>query len=94
MIVELRHLRCFAGVVQHGGFRRAALSMGMTQPNLSEHIQQLETDLGFKVFDRLHRPVVLTAAGTRVLPHVLDLLAAVDGLEAEAARIGTPPPGG
>jgi DNA-binding transcriptional LysR family regulator len=93
-IVELRHLRCFAGVVQHGGFRRAARSMGMTQPNLSEHIQQLEADLGFKLFNRLHRPVQLTTAGHRVLVHAQELLAVADRLEADAARIRTRHPGG
>jgi DNA-binding transcriptional LysR family regulator len=85
--VDVRHLRYLAIVAEYGGFRRAARAIGTTQPNLTIHIQQLEADLGFKLFDRLHRPVQLTADGRRFLPHAQELLAAVERLELEAEVI-------
>src|SRR6185503_6115084 len=68
--------------------------IAMSQPSLSEHIQQLEAALGVKLFNRLHRPVQLTTAGHRLLPDVTDLLAAANRLEADAARIRARHPGG
>ena len=61
--MELRHLRYFVaiGEVQHYG--RAARSLRVAQPALSRQIQDLEEELGFKLFERLPRGVKLSAAG-------------------------------
>lgn len=39
---ELRLLRVFASVVQHGGFSAAQLALGMTQATISTHMRHLE----------------------------------------------------
>ena len=61
--MELRHLRYFiaTGEEQHNG--RAARRLRVAQPALSRQIQDLETELGFTLFDRLPRGVKLNAAG-------------------------------
>ena len=42
---------------------KAAKRLFITQPTLTTYITNLETNLGFKIFDRSRNPVLLTKAG-------------------------------
>lgn len=75
MNVTLRHLRAFVEVAHQGAFTRAAQALALSQPALTVVINQFETELGFKLFDRTTRRVRLTQEGERFLPtaeHLLD----------------------
>ena len=61
--MELRHLRYFVGVGEEQHFGRAAARLHVAQPALSRQIQDLEKEIGFRLFDRLPRGVKLNAAG-------------------------------
>ena len=65
---NLRSLRIFETVAGCGSFSRAAEQLEMTQPAVSMHIRQLETDLGTALFDRQRRQR-LTDAGRELLQH-------------------------
>lgn len=59
----LKQIRYFLSVAELGGFTQAAAAMFIAQPALSRQIAQLETELGFPLFQREARGVSLTAAG-------------------------------
>jgi LysR family glycine cleavage system transcriptional activator len=61
---SLTHLRCFESAARHQSFTAAAEEMGLTQSAVSKKMKELEADLGFELFQRVGRGVVLTAAGS------------------------------
>lgn len=90
--MELRQVEYVLGVVEHGGFTRAAEALHVTQPALSQGIARLEEELGVDLFHRVGRRVVVSSAGAAFMEPARQLLrdrtvlstsvAAVAGLEA------------
>ena len=64
--MTLRQLQVFLAIAREKSFSRAAKSIHSSQPTMSEHVAELELELGKKVFFRRGREVTLTEAG-RVL---------------------------
>lgn len=64
--VELRHLRYFLMVAREGTISGAAAALHVSQPSLSRQMQELERDLGVRLFDRGSRRVTLTEPGMRL----------------------------
>ncbi|MEM6750849.1 MAG: LysR family transcriptional regulator, partial [Planctomycetota bacterium] len=75
---EARHLRCFVATAEAGSVRKAAVRLGLAQPTVTEHVRKLEALLGFDVFDRVGRSVVLTEQGRLLLPRARQAVRAVD----------------
>jgi len=65
--MEIRHFRYFLCVARHGHFTRAAEQLGIAPPTLSRQIQDMERELGVRLFERSQREVNLTAAGQALL---------------------------
>jgi DNA-binding transcriptional LysR family regulator len=85
--MELRHLRYFVGVAEEQHFGRAAERLRIAQPSLSRQIQDLESEMGFLLFDRLPRGVRLSAAGKLFLSDARRILQDVDEAKRRAERI-------
>ena len=83
-----RQLRAFSLVAQHRNFSRAAEALFITPSGLSVLIRELESQLGFRLFDRTTRHVVLTDHGREFLPTAQRSLADLDGA---VSRIGDAP---
>lgn len=71
--MEFRHLQTFQAIVQAGSFLKAAEQLQYAQSTITLHIQQLEAELGVKLFSRRGKRTELTVAGRTLLEHA-DLL--------------------
>jgi DNA-binding transcriptional LysR family regulator len=85
--MELRHLRYFVAIGEEENYRRAAQRLNVAQTALSTQIQDLEAELGFKLFDRLPRGVKLSVAGRLFLEDARRILQQVSEAAARAARV-------
>jgi DNA-binding transcriptional LysR family regulator len=71
--VELRNVRAFLAVADERHFGRAAATLNLTQPALTQRIQGLEHELGIQLLKRNSREVRLTPAGEALLAHARTL---------------------
>jgi DNA-binding transcriptional LysR family regulator len=85
--MELRHLRYFVGVGEEQHFGRAAARLRIAQPALSRQIQDLEKEIGFRLFDRLPRGVKLSSAGKLFLEDARRILGEVQEATLRAERV-------
>lgn len=66
-LVDLRHFSAFIAVADELHFGRAAETLHMAQPALSQMVRALEAELGTPLFERTTRRVRLTPAGEALL---------------------------
>ena len=71
--VNYHHLLYFKTIATEGGIARAADKLRLGQPTLSVQLKQFEDALGVKLFDRLHKKMVLTEAGRVALQYANDI---------------------
>lgn len=83
--VSHRQLRAFLLVAQLRNFSRAAEQLYIAQSGLSLMVRELEEQLGFRLFNRTTRQVMLTELGEKFLPIAQRN---VHSLEAAAAELG------
>ncbi|CAN7701183.1 transcriptional regulator CynR [Caballeronia sp. LjRoot29] len=74
----LRHIRYLIAVAEHGNFTRAAETLRVSQPALSQQIRQLESRLGRQLFDRTGRMVRLTDFGSAYIVYARRALLDLD----------------
>ncbi len=87
--LPLRALTVFEAAARHGRFTAAADELLMTQAAVSQHVAQLEAELGVALFVRRHRGVELTTGGAAFLPSVqLGLKTLADGVAAARRHAG------
>jgi DNA-binding transcriptional LysR family regulator len=99
--VKITQLYYVRAATDLGSFSRAAASLGVTQPALSNGIAALERLLGGTLFTRSTTGAVPTVLALRVLPQVNGVLAnleamlaearAAAGLDAQPLRVGVSP---
>lgn len=87
-MTDLRQLRHFVALAEHGHFARAAEAVNLSQPALSRSIQALENQLDCRLLDRNPRGISLTAHGRLVLEHARRLLAGSRALDNAVSQLG------
>ena len=58
--MEIRNLRTFLKIAELQNFTKAAEALGYSQSAVTIQIQQLENELGVKLFDRIGKNIKLT----------------------------------
>ena len=86
MDVSTRQLRAFRLAAQHRSFARAAEALFITPSGLSVLIKELESRVGFRLFDRTTRRVELTPHGRELLTVIQRSLEELDGAIANIGR--------
>ena len=83
----LKQLRYFQSVVRLSSFSAAAEENFISQSAISQQIQALERELGFRLLERKNRSFSLTPAGEYFYQKSLILTADYERMCREAARI-------
>jgi DNA-binding transcriptional LysR family regulator len=79
--VSLRQLRVFEAAASNRSFSKAAELLHLTQPGVSMHIKELETNAGLPLFERIGRKLFVTEAGQELLGRARDILRALKDAE-------------
>jgi LysR family carnitine catabolism transcriptional activator len=85
MEVSTRQLRAFRLAAQYHNFARAAEALFITPSGLSVLIKELESRVGFRLFDRTTRHVALTPHGRELL---VVIQRSLEELDAAIANVG------
>jgi len=79
--VSLRQLRVFEAAATNRSFSKAADTLHLTQPGVSMHIKELETNAGLPLFERIGRKLYVTEAGQELLTRAREILRALKDAE-------------
>jgi LysR family transcriptional regulator, nitrogen assimilation regulatory protein len=91
--MELRQLRYFVAIVDHGSLSRAARMLHVAQPALTQQLQQLEEELGAQLLHRSAQGVMATDAGKTFYEHAQAILKQVGDAKSAVAQSATRPAG-
>jgi LysR family nitrogen assimilation transcriptional regulator len=91
--MELRQLRYFLAIAEHGTFSKAASKVFVAQSALSHQLAQLEDELGARLFERSRRGVELTEAGTVFHAYATSILRQVEDAASSVAGLTDSPAG-
>ena len=83
--MDIKQLKFLIALDETRHFGQAAARCHITQPTLSMRLRQLEDELGLELVRRGQRFEGFSAEGERILAWARSLMAAHDGLYAEAA---------
>ena len=72
--MEFRQLEAFVNAVKYKSFSKAADATFLTQPTISTHISNLETELGVRLLNRKGREITLTSQGQEFYGYAMELL--------------------
>lgn len=86
-MIDAAGLRVMRAIAEEGSFTAAALSLGYSQPAISQMVRRLEQRTGTVLVERVGRSVRLTEAGEVLARHAGPVLAALDAAEEEVAAI-------
>ncbi|GGB85873.1 LysR family transcriptional regulator [Novosphingobium endophyticum] len=85
--MDTAHLKAFLRIAETGSISRAAQSLGIAQPSLSQQLLRLEDEVGLRLFDRTARGVTLTEAGRVFLEHARMMLLSAERAIADTLRL-------
>jgi DNA-binding transcriptional LysR family regulator len=87
--LDFKELQYIASIARNQGITKAAQELFISQPSLSKYLQNLEADLGIKLFNRLGNRFVLTYAGERYVDYAKRILLVKKDLDEELNDISS-----
>lgn len=82
--LNFAHLFTFYTVATEGSIKRATAKLHLSQPTISNQIRALEESLGYKLFDRKHRRLLLRDEGYGLLERIEKLFVLADEIHRQA----------
>lgn len=90
--MDLKRLKYFCAVIEHGGINKAAHILNIAQPPLSKRIQELEEEIGISLFHRNDRKLEPTTAGLYLFERTCSIFQEIDDAVKNAQSIATAHP--
>lgn len=81
--MDLKRLRYFCAIVEHGQISKAAAALNMAQPPLSLRLKELEEEFGVRLIIRGQRRLKMTEEGRLLYDRAKLILSEVDALSEE-----------
>jgi DNA-binding transcriptional LysR family regulator len=78
--LDIRQLKTFIAIAEHGTFAKAADAVGLTPSAVSQQIQALESEVRGELFDRATRPIMLNGHGLQMLEAARTLVRDADNI--------------
>ncbi len=72
--MDIKQLEVFINVAKFNSFTKAAEELNLSQPTISLHVQNLEKELGVKLFDREGRKASLTPPGKVLYKYAMEII--------------------
>ena len=86
-------MRVFSAVAKQGSFSDAAKKLSISKAMASKHVQNLESELGVRLFNRTTRKLNLTEVGLAYFDKVDTILAEIDETELAISQLNSEPKG-
>lgn len=86
--MDIQHLKIFVSVYKNRGFSKASAALHLSQPTISEHIKNLEFELGCKLFDRVSRIIIPTREAEIIYPGAIQIIEDLEKLKEEISLSG------
>ena len=88
--MDFKRLEYFCTLVEFGSFSKAATSLHISQPPLSQRIKELEEELGVTLIHRTSRSFQLNPAGEQLYHRAQFILSYMHSMEKDFLRSGEP----
>ncbi len=85
--LRMRQVALILAIGEHGTLRKASAELGMTQPAATKMIQELESALGQRLFERVGRGQKLTPAGVSVLGYFRGMRGSFESMSRDLAEL-------
>ena len=90
---KITSMRVFSTVAKRGSFSETARRLSISKAMVSKHVQNLENELGVRLFNRTTRKLNLTEVGQAYYDKVDLILAEIDETEQTISQLNSQPKG-
>ena len=87
--MDIHHLKVFIAVYRNRSFSKASRQLYLSQPTVSEHVRNLEKDLGCRLFDRTGRAVIPTREADLLYSRAVGIVEGFESLAEELSQGGS-----